>query len=168
MTSILEERPVVEVMSTGVLTVSATETTLMAWELMRQGGYHHVPVVSADGRCVGVLDAETMAAAWDGRGPDRMRKPVSTVVGGRTLPRVGVKDSVATAARAMLAAQLDFVPVTDDGEQLVGLVTAHDLIATMAGRKQQTRAEHPNRPALYRIEPVLPTEHQDESVMPPG
>jgi CBS domain-containing protein len=169
MTSTLEERPVVEVMSTEVLTVADTETTLMAWELMRQGGYHHVPVVDADGRCVGVLDAETMAAAWDGGGPDRMRKPVSTVVGGRALPRVGTDDSLATAARTMLAAQLDFVPVTDDDEQLVGLVTARDLIATVAGRKAKTGACHVNRPALYRIEPVLPAGHRDGGgMMPPG
>ncbi len=155
MTSILEERPVSEVMSTDILTVSDTETTLMAWELMRQGGYHHVPVVNPEGHCVGVLDAETMAAAWDGGGPDRMRKPVSTVVGGRVLPHVSATDSVATAARAMLDAQLDFVPVTDD-EQLVGLVTARDLIATVAGHTHRARPGQVTRPALYRIEPVLP------------
>jgi CBS domain-containing membrane protein len=168
MTSSLEERSVVEVMSTEVLTVAATETTLMAWELMRQGGYHHVPVLTPDGYCIGVLDAETMAAAWDGGGPDRMRKPVSTVVGQRTLPHVGVEDSVATAARTMLAAELDFVPVTDGDERLVGLVTARDLIATVAGQKQQVAAGHVNRPALYRIEPVLPGGHLDGSMMPPG
>jgi CBS domain-containing protein len=168
MNSIIEERPVVEVMSTEVLTVSDTETTLMAWELMRQGGYDHLPVVSADGRCVGVLDAETMAAAWDGRGPDRMRKPVSTVVRGRPLPHVCVTDSVATAARTMLAANLDFVPVTGDDERLVGLVTAHDLIATVAGHKRDARSAYANGPTLYRIEPVLPTGHPSGSVMPPG
>lgn len=157
MTSIIEDRPVAEVMSTEVLTVEDTETTLMAWELMRQGGYHHVPVVDAAGRCVGVLDAETMAAAWDGGGPDRMRKPVSTVVGGRPLPRVGMWDSIATAARAMLAAQLDFLPVTDDDEQFVGLITAHDVIATVAGRKRRPGAGPVGRPTLYRLEPVLPS-----------
>ncbi|MCW2945281.1 MAG: hypothetical protein JWR24_1998 [Actinoallomurus sp.] len=157
MTSTLEERPVIEVMSTDVLTVAATETLLMTWELMRQGGFHHVPVVSVDGHCIGVLDAETMAAAWDGGGPDRMRKPVSTVVARRPLPHVGEQDSLATAARTMLAAQLDFVPVTDGDERLIGLVTARDLIATVAGQRQRATAAHVNRPPLYRIEPVLPS-----------
>jgi CBS domain-containing protein len=159
MTSILEERPVVDVMSTEVLTVADTETALMAWELMRQGGYDHVPVVDTDGHCVGVLDAETMAAAWDGRGPDRMRTPVGSVVSGRPLPNIGVKDTVATAARTMLAAHLDFVPVTDEQDQLVGLVTAHDLIETVAGHKKAPRTAYINRPALYRLEPVLPARH---------
>jgi CBS domain-containing protein len=161
MTSTFEDRLVAEVMSAEVLTVAAEETTLMAWELMRQGGYHHVPVVSADGHCVGVLDAETMAAAWDGGGPDRMRMPVSSVVGRRTPPHVTVADSVASAARAMLAARLDFVAVTDEDDRLVGLVTAHDLVAAVAGRTRPPAAgpekARVKRPALYRIEPVIPS-----------
>jgi CBS domain-containing protein len=68
----------------------------------------------------------------------------------------------------MLAAQLDFVPVTDDDEQLVGLVTARDLIATVAGRKHEAGSRQVSRPALYRIEPVLPTGQRDVSPLPPG
>lgn len=168
MTSEFEERRVADVMAAEVLTVAADETTLMAWELMRQGGYHHVPVVTADGRCIGVLDAETMAAAWDGGGPDRMRMPVSTVVARRPLPHVTVADSVAATARTMLAAEQDFVAVTDTEERLVGLVTARDLVAAVAGRTHRASPAHVNRPALYRIEPVLPGEHADGSVLPPG
>lgn len=151
-----EESPVGDVMSAEVLTVAADETTLMAWELMRQGGYHHVPVVNGNGHCIGVLDAETMAAAWDGGGPDRMRMPVSTVVDRRPLPHVTVSHSVAATARAMLAAEQDFVTVIDAEERLVGLVTARDLVAAVAGRRHPPVTGEVRRPALYRIEPVLP------------
>ena len=51
MTSIFEDSLVADVMSTEVLTVGAEEPALIAWELIRQGGYHHVPVVGVDGRC---------------------------------------------------------------------------------------------------------------------
>jgi CBS domain-containing membrane protein len=156
MTTRFEENVVADVMSTDVLTVAADETTLMAWELMRQGGYHHVPVVSDDGHCVGVLDAETMAAAWDGGGPDRMRMPVSAVVSHRIMPHITASDSIAAAARAMLAAQLDFVAVTDGEDRLVGLLTARDLVAAVAGCTHRAVTGHVHRPALYRIEPVLP------------
>lgn len=166
MTSSFEESPVAGVMSTEVLTVAADETTLMAWELMRQGGYHHVPVVGADGRCIGVLDAETMAAAWDGGGPDRMRMPVSTVVGHRRPPHIVESDSVAAAARAMLAAQLDFVAVTDSEDRLVGLVTARDLVAAVAGHRHPVVPGQVKRPALYRIEPVIPSGHADGNAVP--
>ena len=165
MTSSFEDSLVADVMSTEVLTVGAEETTLMAWELMRQGGYDHVPVIGSDGHCIGVLDAETMAAAWDGGGPDRMRMPVSAVVGHRTPPRVLESDSVAATARAMLAARADFVAVTDADDRLVGLVTAQDLVAAVAGHRHPAVAGH-MRPALYRIEPVLPNEYAGDSAMP--
>jgi CBS domain-containing protein len=156
-----EENLVADVMSTEVLTVAAEETTLMAWELMRQGGFHHVPVVGTDGHCIGVLDAETMAAAWDGGGPDRMRMPVSTVVGRRPPPHVTVADSVAVTARTMLDAQADCVAVTDGEGRLVGLVTARDLVAAVAGQRHRTVPGHVAQPALYRIEPVLPSGYPD-------
>lgn len=164
-----EERPVSDVMSDEVLTVAAEESTLMAWELMRQAGYHHVPVVGADGRCIGVLDAETMAAVWDGGGPDRMRMPVSTIVGHHRPPHVAPSDSVAAAARAMLAAALDFVAVTDESDRLVGIVTARDLVAAVAGRTRPAargQAKGQARPALYRIEPVIPSGRAGGSAMP--
>lgn len=165
-----EDRPVADVMSDEVLTVAAEETTLMAWELMRQAGYHHVPVVGTDGRCIGVLDAETMAAVWDGGGPDRMRMPVSTVVGHRRPPHVAPSDSVAAAARAILAAGLDYVAVTDESDRLVGMVTAHDLVAAVAGRARTAMPGQAKgqvkHPALYRIEPVIPSGYADGSAMP--
>lgn len=151
-----EERRVGDVMSGGLLAVTATDSALMAWELMRQGGRHHVPVVTADGRCIDVLDAETMAAAWEGGGPDRMRTPVSALVGRRPLPRVGAEDSVAAAARAMLAAGTDVVPVVDGDGRLVGLFTTRNLVALAAGEERQTEPEQVSGSVLYRIEPVLP------------
>jgi CBS domain-containing protein len=151
-----EERPVGEVMSGGMLAVTATESALMAWELMRKDGMHHIPVISTDGRCIDVLDAETMAAAWEGGGPDRMRTPVGALVGRRPLPRVGAGESVATAARAMLAAGTDVVPVVDAEERLVGLFTTRNLVALAAGEAEEAEPEQVSGSVLYRIEPVLP------------
>ena len=168
MTGTLEERPVGEVMSTDLLAVTDTDSAVMAWELMRQGGYHHVPVISSDGCFIDVLDAETLAAAWDSGGPDRMRKPVGALVGRRPLPHVGMGDSVAVAARTMLEADLDFVPVLEDDGRLVGLFTAHDLVALAAGVRRQAQAGHTTTPALYRIEPVLPARHPQGSTIPPS
>jgi CBS domain-containing protein len=168
MTGTLEERPVGEAMSTDMLAVTDTESALLAWELMRQGGYHHVPVLSADGCFVDVLDAETLAAAWDSGGPDRMRKPVGALVGHRPLPHVRPADSVATAARAMLAAETDFLPVLEEDGRLAGLFTARDLIALAAGVRRPDRTGHVPAPALYRIEPVLPARHPRGSAIPPS
>lgn len=152
-----EDRTVGEVLTSGgTLAVTATDSVLMAWELMRQGQRHHIPVVAPDGRCIDVLDAETMAAAWEGGGPDRLRTPVSALVGRRPLPHVGTGESVAAAARAMLAAGTDVVPVVDGDDRLVGLFTTRDMIALVAGEEPRTRPEEVHASVLYRIEPVPP------------
>lgn len=152
----IEERQVGGVMSTDLLAVTEHESAVMAWELMRQGGHHHLPVLGDGSRLIDVVDAETLAAAWESGGPDRMRRPVGDYLRHRTLPHVSVEDTVATAARAMLAAGLDFVPVLDDAERLVGLFTAGDLVALAAGRREPAHGAHVTGPTLYRIEPVLP------------
>lgn len=154
----LEELPVGEAMSTDLLAVTDGESAVMAWELMRQGGYHHLPVLGADACLIDVLDAETLAAAWDSGGPDRMRRPVGDFVGARSLPRVTATDRVATAARAMHTAGVDFVPVVDEHGLLLGLFTARDLVALAAGERPAARERrgHVAAPLLYRIEPVLP------------
>lgn len=156
MTPPIEERRIGDVMSTDLLAVTENESAVMAWELMRQGGHHHLPVLGAGSHLIDVIDAEALAAAWDSGGPDRMRRPVGDYVRHRTLPHVTVEDTVAAAARAMLAAELDFVPVLDDDERLVGLFTAHDLVALAAGRREPAPGTHVAAPTLYRIEPVLP------------
>lgn len=156
MTPILEDHPMGEVMSTDLLAVTEEDSALMAWELMRQGGYHHLPVLGEDARLIDVIDTETLAAAWESGGPDRMRKPVGALVHHRPLPHMTTDDTVASAARAMLAADLDFIPVVDEDQRLVGLFTAHDMVALAAGERPARRAGHVTGPALYRIEPVLP------------
>lgn len=47
----LQERAIAEVMTTDLLTIGLQESVLMAWELMCQGGVHHLPVVDASGHC---------------------------------------------------------------------------------------------------------------------
>lgn len=59
----LEERTVAEVMAHDLLTLAADDSMLMAWEVMSRAHYHHLPVVTDDGRLLGVLDTETLDSA---------------------------------------------------------------------------------------------------------
>lgn len=121
-----------DVMSMDPVTVDATESALMAWEMMRRGGFHHLPVVAVDGTYLGMLDAETMAARWPGGGPDQIRGPVGELLGPKPYPRVRLGDPVRAAAVAMLLHHISGVAVTDGDERLAGIVTAHDLITLLA------------------------------------
>lgn len=121
-----------DVMSMEPVTVDAAESTLMAWEMMRRGGFHHLPVVAVDGTYLGMLDTETMAARWPGGGPDQARRPVGELLGPGPYPRVRLGDPVRAAAVAMLLHHISGVAVTRDDERLVGIVTSHDLITLLA------------------------------------
>src|SRR3954466_1856205 len=102
-----EGRAVAGVMTSDLLTIESTESLLMAWELMHQARCHHLPVVDDDGHCLGVLDAETIAATWEAGGPERNRRPVSDLLSACRCDAVRPDDLVGTAAKAMLVRQAD-------------------------------------------------------------
>jgi Predicted transcriptional regulator, contains C-terminal CBS domains len=167
----LEDRTVAEVMTRRLLTITAEDSMLMAWEVMRRGRYHHVPVVTDDGHLIGVLDTETLASQWE-EGPDRNRRPVRSLLRERWCVSVKATDPVTTAARIMTHHEIDVVSVTDSSGRLIGLVTARGLLAALAGEQQRNPEASPTTPSLYRIEPVLPPERHSAdkpapSTMPP-
>ncbi|KAB2352259.1 CBS domain-containing protein [Actinomadura rudentiformis] len=152
----LEARTVAQVMTTDLLTITPEESVLMAWELMCQARIHHLPVVSAEGSFMGVVDAQILMATWESAGPGRARRPVRDLLPGSPLLAVLADDPIPTAARAMLSANTDYVAVIDDDRTLIGLLTAHDLINALAGGPTPQPHPRPSMPSLYRMEPVLP------------
>jgi CBS domain-containing protein len=121
-----------EVMSTPVVAVSLQHSLIEAWEAMRARRMHHVAVVDGT-RIVGVLDDRAVAAAWPAGGPEapHVRRVADVLASGVccVLPEV----SVTVVAQVMRRGGCDAVPVVDAGGQLVGLVTATDLVAVLAG-----------------------------------
>lgn len=152
----VEKRSVGELMSTSVLAVTSEESILMAWELMRQGHYHHLPVIDSAGHCIGVLATETIARNWPVGGPDEGRRPVKSLLEGSLPASLSPGDQVSVAAGEMLRAKTDCVPVIDDEGRLTGLLTTTDLIAALAGEREPGRRTPTVTPSLFRLEPILP------------
>src|ERR1044071_4010698 len=111
-----------EVMSRGLVPVKPDESPLMAWELMRRAGVHHLPVVDACGRLLGIVTREDIAANWSGGPDEQSRRTVREMVLGRRVPRVHPDDYVNAAAGAMLDGGCDSVPVLGEDGTLVGLI----------------------------------------------
>ncbi|TMR06836.1 CBS domain-containing protein [Actinomadura soli] len=156
MTAPLEQRAVAELMTRDLLTIAEDESVLMAWELMCKADVHHLPVTDVEGGFLGVVDAQTLTSAWNVTAPREARRPVTTLLPSRRPAAVRPQAAVAEAARAMLEAGWDYAPVTDEHGALVGLITAHDLIAALAGVHREIRPRTGGMPSLYRVEPVLP------------
>jgi CBS domain-containing protein len=163
------ERTVTEAMTHRLLTVTAADTMLMAWELMRCGKYHHLPVVTDDGHLLGVLDTDTIAAHWRPGGPDNNREPVSTLLDEQKHISIAPDVSLTTAAQIMTRRHTDVLAVTDPQNRLLGLLTTRDLITALAGTERHHTEESPNTPSLYRLQPVMPaTDTPLHGSVPPG
>lgn len=144
-----------DVMSRMLVTVEPTESPLLAWELMRRSEVHHLPVVDRQGKVLGVVTRETIAAHWGG-GPEVLgARPVGDLVAGERRPRVCPDTPLPRVAATMLDARCDAVPVVSPDGTLLGLITSVDLLAVLAGRPPRERVGADTTPALFRIEPVL-------------
>ena len=143
-----------QVMSRVLVAVKPEESPLMAWELMRRAGVHHLPVVQ--GRHVlGVLSKEDLAASWSGGPQEQSQREVRTLLGRITRPRVAPEDPLAKVAAVMVDARCDAVPVVSD-RGLIGLITVRDVLDAVAGRIELSRKPGEVMTGMFHLEPVLP------------
>lgn len=98
-----------------------------AVDIMYDGNLHHLPVVDADDRVVGMLanrDLQLAARHFqeaDVEVSEVMRTPVITVA---------PDEPLASAARQMISNRIGGLPVLD-GERIVGVVTETDLFRAL-------------------------------------
>ncbi|MEW9531766.1 HPP family protein [Microbispora sp. NPDC049125] len=144
-----------DVMSRIVVTVTPQESPLMAWELMRRAGVHHIPVVDDHRRLHGILTFQDLAMGWSGALSDLARREVRDFLKAGRLPRVGLDRPMDVVASVMLDAGVDAVPVVDGHGRTVGLITVVDMLRVVAGRVKKAAGEGEVGPALFRLEPVL-------------
>ncbi|MDR8412541.1 CBS domain-containing protein [Nonomuraea sp. 3-1Str] len=143
-----------QVMSRVLVTITPDESPLMAWELMRRAGVHHLPIV--DGRHVlGILSREHLAASWSGGPSEQSVRQVGSMLGREPRPRVGPGDTLRRIAGLMVDAGCDAVPVVS-ARGLVGLITTRDVLNAVAGRTDVSDAPGEVITGMFRLEPVLP------------
>jgi CBS domain-containing protein len=127
-------------MRTAFHAIAEAETPLVAWELLERTGYHHLAVVRTDGRCSGVLERADLAVFCAAPACTLSRVRVADVPRPSRTVRVHADTTLADAARAMCRAAADAVPVTDDEGRVIGLLTARDLVAALAGEPALPRS----------------------------
>ncbi|MEU8246634.1 CBS domain-containing protein [Nonomuraea sp. NPDC048916] len=144
-----------QVMSRVLVAIRAEESPLMAWELMRRADVHHLPVIEGT-RVVGVLTREDVAATWSGGPQQQSDRQVRSLLGREPRPRVGPDTPLARVAAVMVDSGCDAVPVVTRGG-LVGLITARDVLAAVAGRINLKEEPGEVVTGMFHLEPVLPT-----------
>jgi CBS domain-containing protein len=112
-----------------VIAVGADVTAMAALRVMYRNAVHHLPVIS-DGICIGLVSATDLLFAIAGTSPEAL----ATVAGlcQRTLPRVAATASWTDAARRMLEAGTDALVVITTGGEVLGVLTAMNLVRAAA------------------------------------
>ena len=127
-----------DVMSAPVVAISVRDNLWSAWTALYQGGFRHLVVLDGT-RCVGIIDDRRIVQEWPLgvlRGSqltvgEVIRKRIRCVLSETPVPRI---------ARIMLDEQMDAVPVVSQRGEIVGLVTASDLLTLMAAEERTAGA----------------------------
>jgi CBS domain-containing protein len=111
-----------------------------AWDLLHRTRAHHLVVVDDDRSPVGVLDDRTIALEWPPGPMGAHRTPLHSLLRDRARPRVHAHDELGEAARLLLGARTDAVPVVDGAGRLEGLVTLRHFAELAAGGERDPAA----------------------------
>lgn len=133
---------VLDVMTANPLTVKATESIGTADELMAENSIRQIPVV-ADGELVGIVtDRDIRAFLSDAlvASPERhekaMRTPVRDIMTTEPLC-VAPDDDLEEAIELLIEQKFGAIPVVDDAEGLVGIVSYVDVLRCFLNRMRE-------------------------------
>jgi len=150
-------------MSAPVVTARADADYRTAFDIMRERGVHHLPVVDAHGKVVGMVAQRDMliAATRYQNAPveiaEVMRRPVVT-----TKPDLPVVE----AARIMMTQKIGCLPVVDADLTLLGVITESDLFEVFVRLLSRAPGTAPRRPAAPS--PVKPPAKKVPARKPPA
>ncbi|MFC7176449.1 CBS domain-containing protein [Halosegnis marinus] len=134
----MEDIFVARLMSTDLLTVSPDTLVEDAAQLMLDSGVGSVLVVDDDNALRGILTSTDFVRIVANQKP-KDRTPVSAYMTENPTTTTA-QASVTEAADAMLDGGFHHLPVVDDDEGLIGILTTTDLAAYVAGLEREATA----------------------------
>jgi len=119
---------IADIMSNPVLTVEVTESLWDAWQLLFVSGLRHLVVINRDGACMGVLSDRNILAEVPATAENLGKRKVSEVLAMVPVVSVSPMESPIVAARIMADNAVEAVPVLDERDRLVGIITEFDIV----------------------------------------
>lgn len=134
----LDEPTIGGLMIRRVATAHPSDTLPDAASRMSQHGIRHLPVVDGEGRVVGILSERDLRTVGGSVLEDGARGSFATMRVDDVMTRdprtVQAGDPLALAVRALVEDRFGALPVVDDDERLVGILSYVDLLRYLAAR----------------------------------
>lgn len=124
-----------QLMSAPARVLPATASAGEGWRLMQAHRFHHLPLVDAEQRLVGIVsDRDLLRAGIAASGGEAVaRRPLSELMTARVV-LAAPEAEVRAVAEVMVAQHIGAVPVVDAEHRVLGLVSRADILqALVAG-----------------------------------
>lgn len=121
-------------------TVKPTDTMEDVRRIFEKRGFHHIPVVEEDGKLVGLVSytdyLQLIRSIFTNEQESRVNETVlnATLVKDvmtKSLLCLSKDDSAQTALRIFKTNQFHSLPVVDDQQHLIGIITTYDLMKVL-------------------------------------
>jgi len=121
-----------DIMTAPVVTLLASTSIREARDVMTRRRYRHIPIVSDAHALVGIL-SDRDVLRWLAGGGAEQDSSVSALMKSEVL--VATPDTeIRELARVMFFERVGCLPITDEGGQLVGIITRSDILRALLGR----------------------------------
>jgi CBS domain-containing protein len=151
----MQNVPITQFMTSIPTTVQAAASVADAERVMREGHCHHVPVVDAENRLLGLLSSHDLLkvlilrpAAELPHRASLQAKHVAEVMQ-RNVRTLQESATLLDAARALRDGGLHALPVVGANNRLLGIVTTTDLAVAVADALQESDESEQNRPGAH-------------------
>jgi acetoin utilization protein AcuB len=129
----LERGPLIhaaQIMSHPVTLLHQGSAVADAWRVLQRGGIHQAPVVDDARRLIGIVTERDLLTVIDIDGEhilENLQRRVSDVMTSPVVAAVPVTD-IRRIAAVMLEGGLSAIPILNDGERIIGIVSRTDVL----------------------------------------
>ncbi len=132
-------RPVSDIMTRPVISVQEEDTIAQVLKIFNENMIHHLPVLNHSDQVIGIISKHDLAKIIKGtellspeNSDDQIRKRTTSLAAKHIMQRTVVtlqkRDPIQTAADILLENLFHCLPVVDDQQRLLGIVTGYDLL----------------------------------------
>jgi acetoin utilization protein AcuB len=124
-----------QIMSTPVTTLSPNASIAGAWLLFRERRFRHFPVLAREGKLIGIIsDRDLLHYTAEQTDAEKNRERTIREVMKTRVLAASVDVEVRQIARIMFEQHIGAMPIVDDNEALVGIITRSDILRMLVSK----------------------------------